>query len=231
MARLLILGGTAWLGGRTAAHAVAAGHEVVAVSRGTREPYAPSPAWARVQRVVADRDAEDAAGTFAGRVADGTVLVGSPTGAEVERAVTRPAAQAGLRLEDGLAATLVDDAGTEPGLLPLLSAALTQLWERRDGGVLTYAGYVGVGGIAGSLMLAVFISPAFGGTGYDEGYSMVTQLAAQSVGVGVVALWSAIASAVLAVGVSLVFPMRVGEDAEREGLDITSNGERAWEMD
>ena len=89
----------------------------------------------------------------------------------------------------------------------------------------------GVGGIAGSLLLAVFISPAFGGTGYDEGYSMVTQLAAQSVGVGVVALWSAIASAVLAVGVSLVFPMRVGEDAEREGLDITSHGERAWEMD
>jgi ammonium transporter, Amt family len=89
----------------------------------------------------------------------------------------------------------------------------------------------GVGGIAGSLLLAVFISPAFGGTGYDEGYSLVTQLAAQSVGVGVVAVWSAIATAVLAVGVSLVLPMRVGEDAEREGLDITSHGERAWEMD
>ncbi|MEY4722032.1 MAG: ammonium transporter [Pseudomonadota bacterium] len=89
----------------------------------------------------------------------------------------------------------------------------------------------GVGGMVGSLLLAVFISPAFGGTGYDEGYSMVTQLAAQAVGVSVVAIWSAIASAVLAVGVSLVFPMRVGEDAEREGLDITSHGERAWEMD
>ena len=85
--------------------------------------------------------------------------------------------------------------------------------------------------MAGSLMLAVFIAPAFGGIGYDEGYSMVTQLAAQAVGVGVVAIWSAIARAVLAVGISLVFPMRVGEDAEREGLDITSHGERAWEMD
>ncbi|HVR89567.1 MAG TPA: ammonium transporter [Novosphingobium sp.] len=89
----------------------------------------------------------------------------------------------------------------------------------------------GVGGITGSLLLAVFLSPSLGGTGYAEGVTMASQLAAQAVGVGVVALWSAIASAVIAVLVSLVLPMRVGEDAEREGLDITSHGERAWEMD
>ena len=89
----------------------------------------------------------------------------------------------------------------------------------------------GVGGIVGSLLLAVFLSPSLGGTGYAEGMTMISQLAAQAVGVGVVAVWSAIASAVIAVGVSLVLPMRVGEDAEREGLDITSHGERAWEMD
>ena len=89
----------------------------------------------------------------------------------------------------------------------------------------------GMGGITGSILLAVFLSPALGGTGYAEGKNMVSQLAAQFVGVGVVAIWSAIASAVLAVGVSLLFPMRVSEDEEREGLDITSHGERAWEMD
>lgn len=89
----------------------------------------------------------------------------------------------------------------------------------------------GVGGIIGSLLLAVFLSPDLGGTGYAEGVGMINQLAAQAVGVGVVALYSAIASAVIAVAVSLVFPMRVGEDAEREGLDITSHGERAWELD
>jgi DNA-binding SARP family transcriptional activator len=84
-------------------------------------------------------------------MADSTVLVGSPTPAEVERAVVRPAARAGLRLEDGLAQTLVTDAGSEPGLLPLLSVALTQLWEGRDDGMLTYAGYVRTGGIAGAI--------------------------------------------------------------------------------
>ena len=38
-------------------------------------------------------------------------------------------------------------------------------------------------------------------------------------------------SAVIALIVSLFLPMRVSEDAEREGLDITSHGERAWEFD
>lgn len=89
----------------------------------------------------------------------------------------------------------------------------------------------GVGGIMGSLLLAVFISPDFGGTGYAEGVGMAKQLIAQVIGVGVVGLYSAIATAVLAVFVSVVFPMRVSEDAEREGLDITSHGERAWELD
>ena len=89
----------------------------------------------------------------------------------------------------------------------------------------------GIGGIAGSLLLAVFLSPALGGSGYADGKTMISQFAAQAVGVGAVAIWSAIATAIIAVGVSLFFPMRVGEDAEREGLDITSHGERAWEMD
>ncbi len=89
----------------------------------------------------------------------------------------------------------------------------------------------GVGGITGSLLLGVFLSADLGGSGYAEGIGMVNQIAAQAVGVGVVALWSAIASAVIAVLVSLIFPMRVSEDEEREGLDITSHGERAWELD
>ena len=88
----------------------------------------------------------------------------------------------------------------------------------------------GVGGIMGSLLLAVFIPPAFGGTGYAEGIGMAKQLIAQVIGVGVVGLYSAIATAVLAVFVSVVFPMRVSEAAEREGLDSTGHGERAWAL-
>ena len=89
----------------------------------------------------------------------------------------------------------------------------------------------GVGGITGSLMLAVFLDPALGGTGYAEGMAMLSQLGAQAAGVGAVALWSAVATAIVALAVSLLIPMRVSEDAEREGLDIASHGERAWDLD
>jgi nucleoside-diphosphate-sugar epimerase len=49
---------------------VGAGHQVVAISRGLQEPYRAHPAWDSVERITADRAAEDAAGTFAGRIAD-----------------------------------------------------------------------------------------------------------------------------------------------------------------
>lgn len=89
----------------------------------------------------------------------------------------------------------------------------------------------GIGGMTGSLLLALFMAPALGGTGDVATYSIVHQLAGQAIGVFAVALWSIVASAVLALGVSWIIPMRVSEDAEREGLDLTSHGERGWEFD
>ena len=89
----------------------------------------------------------------------------------------------------------------------------------------------GIGGITGSLLLAVFMHDALGGPGYDEGASMISQLAAQGIGVFTVAAWSALATTLIALLVGLVFPMRVSEDDEREGLDLASHGERAWELD
>ena len=89
----------------------------------------------------------------------------------------------------------------------------------------------GIGGMAGSLLLAVFMAPQLGGTGNAESYSIVGQLGGQAIGVFVVAVWSALASALLAIGVSWLMPMRVSEDTEREGLDIASHGERGWELD
>ena len=89
----------------------------------------------------------------------------------------------------------------------------------------------GVGGMIGSLLLAIAIHPALGGIGYAPGATLLTQLTAQALGVGVTALWSALASAALALALSKLLPMRASEDEEREGLDITAHGERAWEME
>ena len=89
----------------------------------------------------------------------------------------------------------------------------------------------GVGGILGSLMLALFISEGFGGTGYADGMAFGSQFVAQLIGVGAVAIWSAVATAILGFGISFILPMRVSEDDERDGLDISNHGERAWDLD
>jgi WD40 repeat protein/DNA-binding SARP family transcriptional activator len=84
-------------------------------------------------------------------LADATVLIGTPTAAEVRRAVEHPAGLAGLMLDVGLADALVDDAGNEPGALPLLSTALTELWDHRDGRRLTLEAYAESGGLRGAV--------------------------------------------------------------------------------
>ncbi len=89
----------------------------------------------------------------------------------------------------------------------------------------------GVGGMLGSLLLALFIAEGFDGTGYPEGMAFGSQFVAQLIGVGAVAIWSAVATAILGYGISFILPMRVNEDDERDGLDIASHGERAWDLD
>ncbi len=90
----------------------------------------------------------------------------------------------------------------------------------------------GIGGMTGAMLLAVFLEDTnLGGIGYAEGATMLSQFAAQAIGVFSVAVWSALATVLIALLVSLIVPMRVSEDDEREGLDLASHGERAWELD
>lgn len=89
----------------------------------------------------------------------------------------------------------------------------------------------GVGGMLGSLLLAVFASESFGGVGYAEGAGMASQLWVQLKGVAIVAVYSAVVTLVIGYMVSMILPMRVSEDQERDGLDIASHGERAWDLD
>lgn len=89
----------------------------------------------------------------------------------------------------------------------------------------------GVGGMLGSLLLAIFASESLGGVGYAEGAGMASQLWIQLKGVAIVAVYSAVVTLIIGYMVSMVLPMRVGEDQERDGLDIASHGERAWDLD
>jgi nucleoside-diphosphate-sugar epimerase len=67
--RVVVIGATGHIGTYLVPRLVRAGHEVVAVSRGERTPYREAVEWRSVERVSADRDAEDAAGTFGKRIA------------------------------------------------------------------------------------------------------------------------------------------------------------------
>jgi nucleoside-diphosphate-sugar epimerase len=69
MSRVVVIGATGHIGSYLVPRLVRGGHEVIAMSRGGRDPYHPSPEWGAVTRVTADREAEDAAGTFGARIA------------------------------------------------------------------------------------------------------------------------------------------------------------------
>jgi nucleoside-diphosphate-sugar epimerase len=69
MSRVVVIGATGHIGSYLVPRLVRGGHEVIAVSRGGRDPYHPSPQWDAVAQVTADREAQDAEGTFGARIA------------------------------------------------------------------------------------------------------------------------------------------------------------------
>ena len=96
-------------------------------------------------------------------------------------------------------------------------------------------GVHGVGGILGAILTGVFADPALGGTGvYDYvanavgAYDMTAQVISQLWGVGTCIVWSGVVSFVAYKLVDIVIGLRVPEEEEREGLDLTSHGESAY---
>lgn len=70
---------------------------------------------------------------------------------ELEEAITGPAHRVGAVLEDGLVEQIVHDVREQPGALPLLQYALTELFERREGPMLLASAYTDIGGTLGAL--------------------------------------------------------------------------------
>ena len=98
-------------------------------------------------------------------------------------------------------------------------------------------GVHGVGGILGALLTGVFAAPQLGGQGiFDyvtnkmsaDPYSIGNQVWVQAQAIGTTIVWSAVVSLIAYKLVDLVVGLRVPEEEEREGLDITSHGESAY---
>ncbi|MFD7660561.1 trypsin-like peptidase domain-containing protein, partial [Actinosynnema sp. NPDC059797] len=86
------------------------------------------------------------------RLDHAVVLVGPLDAEGLRAAITEPVAVVGgVEFEDGLVERILDDAGTEPGRLPLVEFALTELWRGRSGGRLTHRAYDAIGGVSGAL--------------------------------------------------------------------------------
>jgi WD40 repeat protein/DNA-binding SARP family transcriptional activator len=84
-------------------------------------------------------------------VASNHVLVGPMQPEELRRAIECPAQRAGLVAEPALVDAIVADLEDSPGALPLLSTALLELWQRRDGRHLLLAAYSESGGVHGAV--------------------------------------------------------------------------------
>jgi ammonium transporter, Amt family len=98
-----------------------------------------------------------------------------------------------------------------------------------------------VGGILGALMTGIFNSPALGGPSFPvdwftgkltsiADYSILSQLVIQAKAVGVSIVWSGVVAFAAYKIVDAVIGLRVPEEKEREGLDVTEHGETAYNM-
>ncbi len=136
-----------------------------------------------------------------------------------------------------------------PGAFAIgIAAGLVCLWGvsglkrmLRVDDTLDVFGVHALGGILGALLTGVFNDPSLGGPGYVSSwvtgeivkaadYSIAGQVWIQAKAVGVTVIWSAVVAYVAYKIVDVVVGLRVSEEEEREGLDISSHGESAYRM-
>jgi len=124
--------------------------------------------------------------------------------------------------------------GTVAGIVCLLAVTKLKGWLKYDDSLDVFGVHC-VGGIVGALLTAVFCSPALGGTGVFDyvanevgPYSITSQLKVQAIGVVVTLIWSGLVAGLAFKAIDWTIGLRVPEEAEREGLDTTEHGERAY---
>lgn len=140
-------------------------------------------------------------------------LVGAATGTIAGLATVTPAA--GVLGPAG--AMLMGLAG---GVLCYYAVNLIRVKLKVDDSLDVFAVH-GVGGILGILLLPLLSTPVLGGTG--EGHFII-----QLQGTLIVVMWSALASALILLGLKATLGLRVTRDEEQEGLDLSLHGEKAY---
>ena len=88
---------------------------------------------------------------FGDLLQNGDVKIRSMNREELTQVIEKPADKLGVTFQAGLVKRILDDVDSEPGNLPLLEFALTELWKRRKGKQLTHAAYEEIGEVKGAL--------------------------------------------------------------------------------
>jgi hypothetical protein len=88
---------------------------------------------------------------FADLLQEGDFKLGPMNAEELREVIEKPAAARGVSFESGLVERILEDVEAEPGVLPLLEFALTELWARREGQTITHGAYSAIGGVEGAL--------------------------------------------------------------------------------
>ncbi len=88
----------------------------------------------------------------------------------------------------------------------------------------------GAGGATGTLLTGILVAASFGGKGLSADMSMGTQFGAQIVGVLATLVWSALLTFLIVKGVQAWVGLRVSDDTEVKGLDITTHGESGYNI-
>lgn len=117
--------------------------------------------------------------------------------------------------------------GLIAGFACLWAVAKLKVWAGYDDSLDVF-GVHAVGGIIGAILTGVLVSPTFGGTGLD-GYSMGAQVWTQTLGVLITIVWSGLVAFIAYKIADAAVGLRVTEEQEREGLDTTYHGERAYQ--
>ena len=91
-------------------------------------------------------------------------------------------------------------------------------------------GVHGIGGIVGALLTGVFVAEGLGGVGLGDGMTIATQVWAQLLSIIVTVIWSGLLSFIILKIVDATVGLRVEEDDERMGLDLSQHNERGYNL-
>ncbi|WP_425415197.1 ammonium transporter AmtB [Proteus myxofaciens] len=119
--------------------------------------------------------------------------------------------------------------GLAGGIVGLWGVVMLKRWLKADD-VCDVFGIHGTCGIAGCLLTGVFTSSTLGGVGYSEGITLNQQVLTQLFSVIITIIWSGIVSYISFKIADKLVGLRVSQEEEYDGLDLTTHGERAYQQ-